>query len=98
MLEFFLLRSVTRSLAATCREKNRSTGWAALFPVLWILGEICGAVYMASARNTSEGAIYGGALGAAVVGGIIGFVAVKALSALPPPGFPVAQAQYRQGP
>lgn len=96
MLEFFLLRAVTKSLANTCREKNRSTAWAALFPVLWILGEISGAVYMASGHGATDAGIYGGAIGAAIVGGLIGFVVVKSLKAQPPVDFPAAQAQYRQ--
>jgi hypothetical protein len=90
MLEILILVAMTKSLAGSCRAKGRSTAWSALFPVLWVVGEITGFVVALSGhhgvRQDIDVGDYGYALLGAVVGGVLAFVIVKTLKAAPRDG------------
>ena len=82
MLEIFFLAKFCKSLAATAREKNRPTSWAALGALLWIGGEITGAVI--GVGNHANGMnLYGAALIGAVIGAVVAWMVVKNLSTIP---------------
>jgi hypothetical protein len=89
MLEILVLIKVTQHLANSCRMKNRSTGWSALFPIMWVGGEIVGLGYEIShnklfdANGEIDFGSYGIGLLFAVIGGVIGFIIVKSLREIP---------------
>ena len=89
MLEILILIKVTQHLAESLRVKNRSSGWAALFPIGWVGGEVVGLAYMLSRNKLIDGngdidfGSYGIMLLCAVVGGVIGFIVVKSLREIP---------------
>src|SRR5262245_24565857 len=79
MLEILLIVKLSKSLAAKARDKGRPTSWAALLPILWIVGEFGGyivgmALDMGAAAYVV--ALVGAALGAGaaflIVGGLAG--------------------------
>ncbi len=80
MLEIILIVVLTGKLRTIAQSKGRSAGWAALGPVLWIGGEVLGAV--AGAIMGADGlSLYGGAILGAVVGAGIAWAIVNGLSA-----------------
>jgi uncharacterized membrane protein YeaQ/YmgE (transglycosylase-associated protein family) len=91
MLEILFLIKFCKSLAATAREKNRPGGWGALGAVMWIGGEIAGAMVGASSHADGMG-LYGYALVGAIIGAVIAYVIVKNLSTIPlDTGLPTAR-------
>jgi hypothetical protein len=79
MLEIFFVVFLTKKLASIAKAKGRSSGWAALGPVLWILGEIGGAVVGATI-GIDDIALYVGALAGAALGAGLAWVVVNSLS------------------
>jgi hypothetical protein len=90
MLEIIFLVKFHKSLAAIAKEKNRTVGWAGLGVILWITGEIAGAVL--GAKNHANGmGLYGFALLGAVVGAVTAWVIVKSLTPIPTHPIPTAR-------
>lgn len=79
MLEIIAIVSLTGRLKAVATSKGRSGWWAALLPVLWIIGEVFGGAGAALAGL--EGfALYIGAIVGAAVGAGIAWAIVSSLS------------------
>ena len=87
MLEILILVKVTQSLANSCRAKNRSAGWSALFPVFWVAGEVTGFIVATSQRHYRgddfDMGAYGFAILGAIIGGVLAYVIVKSLKETP---------------
>lgn len=90
MLEILFLIWFCKRLAEMARGKERSGGWGALGAILWVGGEIGGAIIGAKSGSDGMG-LYGYALIGAVVGAIAAYVIVAALPKLPPRDFPTAR-------
>lgn len=91
MLEILFLVWFCKKLAATARDKNRPGSWGALGAVLWIAGEIGGAMLGASGGADGTG-LYGYAILGAALGALIAYVIVASLTPLPRDGdLPVAR-------
>jgi len=90
MLEIIFLVKFCKSLAAVAREKNRPASWAALGVILWVAGEIGGAMLGASNRVMGM-ELYGCAVLGAVVGAIAAWVIVKTLKPIPLHPIPTAR-------
>lgn len=90
MLEILFLIWFCKKLASMAQAKGRSSGWGALGALLWVGGEIGGAVI--GVRNGSMGfGLYGYALLGAGVGAGLATVIVTSLGRRAPPGFPTAR-------
>ncbi len=97
MLEIILLIFLTRRIGEIVEEKGRKGGWyKVLTVVLWIGGEVIGAVIgaiVAGVSGSSEFLIYVFALLGAGVGAGLSFIIAKSLSPVvynappPPPTF-----------
>lgn len=82
MLEIAFLVFFCKKLAGIARDKNRSGGWGALGVLLWIGGEVGGAVLSLSmGKDGME--LYGYALLGAGLGAVLAFVIVKSLAPVP---------------
>jgi hypothetical protein len=91
MLEILFLIWFCKKLAAIARDKNRPGGWGALGAILWVSGEITGAVL--GAKTGSGGtALYGCAIAGALLGALVAYVIVMMLKPEPKDGdLPVAR-------
>jgi uncharacterized membrane protein YeaQ/YmgE (transglycosylase-associated protein family) len=85
MLEIIFLIWFCQRLAAKAREKNRSGGWGALGAILWVGGEISGAV-IGVKGGAQELGLYGYALLGAILGAVIAYVIVASLKPIPRDG------------
>ncbi len=91
MLEIIFLVWFCKKLAGMAREKNRPGGWGALGAILWISGEIGGAV-LAINSNAEGGGIYGYMIMGALLGAVIAYIIVVSLKPVPREGeLPVAR-------
>ena len=88
MCEIIILIVLCNSIAAKARDKGRSVpGFVILLIVLWIGGELAGAIAGAVFSVAKNGGgepdmlfTYGGALAGAIVGALIAFGIVSAMS------------------
>jgi hypothetical protein len=92
MIEFFVVRAIFRYIGDLAEDRNRTRAWGWLAVVLWLVGEVSGAIVAVFGVASTDGAAYLGALAGAAVGAGIAFAIVAALPTLPPPGFPTARA------
>ena len=81
MLEIIAVVFLAKKLAAIAKAKGRSAGWAALGPVLWIGGEITGAVVGFAMTGGDGLAPYGFAIMGAIIGAVASYLIVNALGA-----------------
>jgi hypothetical protein len=79
MLEIIALVFLTRALANQAQLRGRSTGWAALGPVLWILMEAAVFVFVSPA-DFSMFERFAMALAAGALGGGVAYLVVTSLS------------------
>ena len=98
MLEIILLIFLTRRVGEIVEEKGRRSGWyKVLTVVLWIGGEIIGAIVglvVAELTGSGQFLMYLCALAGAALGAVLAFVIAKSLSPVaayntppPPPTF-----------
>ena len=94
MLEIFVIIAVSQKIAAMMKEKNRgAAGFIVLFVILWLGGEIVGAIVGVLATELNDGPVNDGfplvpyffALIGAAIGGTIGYVIPASLSPLEDP-------------
>ena len=92
MLEILFLVWFCKKLAAMARDKNRAGGWGSLGALLWIGGELGGAVVGAGASGAEGMGLYGYALLGAGLGALIAYVIVASLTPIPRDGdLPIAR-------
>ena len=98
MLEIILLIFLTRKVGEIVEEKGRRSGWyKVLTVVLWIGGEVIGAIIglvVAEATGSGQPVMYLCALVGAAIGAALAFIIAKSLSPVaayntppPPPTF-----------
>lgn len=98
MLEIIVLIFLTRKVGEIVEEKGRRSGWyKVLTVVLWIGGEIIGAIVglvVAGATGSGQAVMYICALLGAAIGAALSFIIAKSLSPVaayntppPPPTF-----------
>ena len=98
MLEIIVLIFLTRQVGEIVEEKGRRSGWyKALTVVLWIGGEVIGAIVglvVAEVTGSGQFLMYLCALVGAALGAVLAFVIAKSLSPVvayntppPPPTF-----------
>lgn len=91
MLEILILVRLCKKLAAMAREKNRPGSWGALGAILWIGGEIGGAV-LGVGVDADGMTPYVYALVGAILGTVSAYFIVKSLVPIPEDtGLPVAR-------
>ncbi|MBN9118303.1 MAG: hypothetical protein J0I06_03935 [Planctomycetes bacterium] len=94
MLEIIILITLCKNIAAKARDKGRSGGgFGFLLVVLWLGGEIFGAIVGAALSVARNGGgepdmllTYGGALAGAIVGALVAFGIVSAIAPVRPSG------------
>ena len=85
MLEILFLIWFCKKLASMARDKNRPGSWGALGAILWIGGEIGGAVLGASGGSDGTG-LYAYAIMGAILGATAAFIIVSSLKPIPRDG------------
>ncbi len=85
MLEILFLIWFCKKLAGIAREKNRPGSWGALGALLWIGGEIGGAV-LASDNARGIGDMYPYMIIGAILGAVAAYVIVSSLKPIPRDG------------
>lgn len=79
MVEIFALIFMVRTLRSMLAAKGQSAWWAALGPVLWISGEISGAILGVIVDPEVGVTTIACALGGAIGGGALAFLVVSLL-------------------
>ncbi|MBV1860154.1 MAG: hypothetical protein KUG77_17200 [Nannocystaceae bacterium] len=79
MLEIIAIVMLTGRLKTNATSKGRSAWWAALLPLFWIIGQVCGGI-AAGVAGLDGFALYAAALVGALMGGGIAHVIVNSLA------------------
>ncbi len=76
MLELAMIAALTRRLFAMTAERGSTAWWAGLGPLLWVSGEVCGAV-LAGLFGATDLVAYGVALVFAFLGAWLAHAIVR---------------------
>jgi hypothetical protein len=90
MLEVLFLIWFCKQLAGMARDKGRSGGWGSLGAILWLGGEVGGAILGISSASDA-GAMYGYAILGALVGAVVAYVIVATLERRSTDEIPIAR-------
>ena len=85
MLEILFLVWFCKKLATIARDRNRAGGWGAVCAILWITGEVGGAIFGASSGAMGTG-LYGYAILGALLGAVIAYIVVASVKPIPRDG------------